>query len=1032
MMFVYNKPVKLILFVLLFSSYLFSEDRTDNLKFEHLSLDEGAAVNLTYCMMQDHKGFLWFGTMYGLVKYDGRDYKIYKNDPDDPNSISFDDIISLYEDSHSNIWIGTWGGGLNKFEPETGKFTRFLDDEKTKNGISDNIIWTICEDNKGNVWFGTETAGLNKYIPGENRFINYRHNGNDPESIGDNHIRYIYTDHRGTLWICTRSGLVRYNAGSDSFLSIKSRINISVNTAIEDKNGMLWIGTPAGIYILNSSEGYLVKKNYPILNDKFIHTFCIKEGYIWTGTNRGLYKIDPESDEIARYINEPGNPASLSGNNILNLTVDKSGILWINSYGDGINKLRDLPSRFISFTYREGNKMSLSSKTVTSFCIDEKDNLWVGTGSGLNRFDKSEKTFERFYIDDQPGVRITSLLPDHNFIWTGTAKGLKLFDVKAEKFKLLPFRKRVNKSLENAYINSLLMDNGKIFIGTAGFGLFVYSQESGSLEQYNSNKFPINNDHTNYILTLYKDTRDSSIIWMGTYGGLIQMNLSNISFKFYSHSIDDEKSLSNDYVFSIFRDSYDNLWIGTANGLNKFIKNSGTFEHYFEKDGLPNSVISSITEDNKRDLWISTNYGISEYSIAGNEFRNYSREDGLLNNFYFNHSALIDNDGIIYLGGTNGLDIINTSIGEKENYIPGVYITSFMKTNTNGGLTEVSTLKDINLNYDENFINIRFISLDYNNPAKNKYKYILDGIDKNWIEGKNKNYVNYTNLPPGEYTFRVKGSSSSGLFNPDEAVLNFTILPPFWKTSWFNAGLILLLAGSVYLVYRLQLRQKIRHALEVEKIKEIESERLRRKTAADFHDELGHRLTRISLLSEILKRKAGNGSAEIREILDKISENSTELYEGTKDFIWAIDPRKDSLYELIIRLKDFGDELFEDSDVFFEVSGLDDSLKTKNLSTEWKRHLSLIFKEAMNNALKHGMIRRICINSALKDDELELTLTDDGRGFKPEFSGSGNGLRNMKQRAEKLSAKFEVKSSPGNGTRIFFKGKIPGKQMHFN
>ncbi len=1026
------KFVIVILLILLYAAYLFPENANNKVKFEHLSLDEGAALNLTYCMMQDHKGFLWFGTMYGLVKYDGSDYRIYKNDPVNPNSISFDDIVSLYEDSNNNIWIGTWGGGLNKLEPETGKFTRLVNDASVKNGISDNVIWAICEDNKGNLWLGTETAGIDKYIPDKHHFVSYTHNPDDPKSIPDNHIRNIYKDDDGILWICSRSGLAKYNEESDSFVSIKSRNDISVNTAIGDKKGTLWIGTPGGIYVLDRTEGQLIRKNYPVLNNKFIYSFCIKDNQIWTGTNQGLYKINSETDEITGYRADPGDPASLAGNSILNLAAGSSGILWINSYGDGINKLRNLPSRFTSFINQPGNVKSLSSNSVTSFCADEEDDIWVGTRNGLNKFDRQEKTFERFYSEERSENRITSLLSDVNFIWTGTVKGLKLFDKKARKFKQPPFDSAENQILNSACINSIIRYSGRIFIGTAGYGLFVYSPGSGSLDHYSSKQFPTNNNHTDYILTLYKDRLDNSLVWIGTYGGLIQMNCSDSSFKIYTHLLSDKRSLSNDYIFSIIRDSYGNLWAGTANGLNKFDETSGTFDHYFEKDGLPNSVISSIIEDKKKNMWIGTNYGVSEYNIVGNVFRNYSKEDGLLNNFYFNHSSLADNTGEIYLGGTNGLDIINTSRRADEKYIPAVYITSFSKTNNNGGLTEVLNKKDIILKYDENFLNIRFISLDYNNPAKNRYRYKLDGLDKDWIDAGNKNSVDYTSLPPGKYTFRVKGSSSTGIFNPNEAVLNFTILPPFWKTSLFNAALILLLAGSVYFVYRLRIRQKVKHVLEIEKIKEMESEKLRRKTAEDFHDELGHRLTRISLLSEILKRKMGNSSADIREILDKISLNSADLFEGTKDFIWAIDPRKDSLYELIIRLKDFGDELFEDSNIYFEVSGLDESLKSMNLTTEWKRHLSLIIKEGMNNALKHGMSTRICINSRMKNNELELTLSDNGCGFIPEFSGKGNGLRNMRQRAEKLSAKIEVESSPGNGTRIFFRGKIPRKQMHYN
>ncbi len=468
------KPGILILLILLYAANLFPEKDDGKMKFEHLSLNEGAALNLTYCMIQDHKGFLWFGTMYGLVKYDGKEYSIYKNNPENPNSISFDDIISLYEDSNNNIWIGTWGGGLNKLEPETGKFTRFMNYAGEKNEIADNIIWSICEDNNGNIWLGTETAGLNKYIPGRHLFVQYSHNQDDPESIPDNYIRHIYKDENGTLWICSRRGLAKYNEELDSFVSIKNQRNISVNTAIEDKNGTLWIGTPGGVYVLDRTRDQLIKKNFPLLNDKFIYTFCIRDNKLWTGTNQGLYKINPETNEIVEYRAEPGDPTSLSGNNILNLTIDRSGIFWINSYGDGINKLRERPSRFTSFINQAGNDKSISSNSVTSFCAGEKDDIWVGTRNGLNKFNKREQTFERFFIDDLPGILITSLLSDGNIIWTGTNKGLKLFDKAARKFIPPSFKSADNKVLKSAYINSILMESGRIFFGTAGFGLFVY------------------------------------------------------------------------------------------------------------------------------------------------------------------------------------------------------------------------------------------------------------------------------------------------------------------------------------------------------------------------------------------------------------------------------------------------------------------------------------------------------------------------------------------------------------------------------
>ncbi len=1038
------KPVNLKL-VLVSLSFLFfstaaSASQTDKVKFERLSLDEGAALNLTYCMMQDHKGFMWFGTMYGLVKYDGKTYQVFKNDPDDKNSISFDDIISLYEDSDNNIWIGTWGGGLNRFDPSDEKFTRFISDEKDSDGISDNIIWTITGDNDNNLWLGTEAGGLNKYISGKNKFIKYVHDENTPRSIAANSIRHLYRDSQGTMWICSPAGLSKYVKENDTFLNYKLPGKpgeraplITVVTEVQD--GKLLTGTTEGLYTFNPVTGEFTKSEISQLNDLYVYSICRdKDNTIWIGSSRGLFSINHNSKNIKVYENQAGNPSSISGSSVLNLLNDKSGILWINSYGSGISKLNPDESRFVCYSNQPGDKKSISDNSVTSFCSDEDNNIWIGTSDGLNEFNKATGTFET-YKSGQPGTtRISFLLADKNLIWAGTKRGVSLFDGSTGQFKQLPSAIKKNNALQYFPVPSLLKaPDGNLLIGSYGDGLFIYDPRCDSLIHFTSRQFQTNDIHTNYILTMYRDPSDTRIIWIGTYGGLLRMIYNDKSFENFKHSLNETESLSSDYVFSILRDSHGTLWIGTANGLNKFNESSGRFTHYFEKDGLPNSVISSIIEDRNGNLWLSTNYGISEYDISRGEFINYNRQDGLANNLYLNHSSFIDNEGDIYFGGTNGLDIIKPSLFTKENFMPGVYITSVEKNNPDGGgRTKIIPEEKVNLRHNENFIDISFISLDYTNPLKNKYKYKLEGVDEDWVDAGNENKASYTDLAPGSYTFRVKGSNSNGVFNPDEAALNINIMPPFWQTAWFRIIVLFLFAGLVYVFYRVKVRQKINLALEIERIKEEESEKLRRKTAADFHDELGHRLTRISLLSEIIKRKIGNTSADITDLLNKISSNSIELYEGTKDFIWAIDPHKDSLYELLIRLKDFGDELFGGSDILFEVNGIDESLKNRLLTMDWKRHLALIFKEGMNNSLKHGRVRKISIDSKVNADNIELTLSDDGLGFVPGNTDKGSGLKNMRRRAEKLFAELEVKSSPGSGTSISFKGKIPGKAIHYN
>jgi signal transduction histidine kinase len=232
---------------------------------------------------------------------------------------------------------------------------------------------------------------------------------------------------------------------------------------------------------------------------------------------------------------------------------------------------------------------------------------------------------------------------------------------------------------------------------------------------------------------------------------------------------------------------------------------------------------------------------------------------------------------------------------------------------------------------------------------------------------------------------------------------------------------------TIYLVHLIWVQRKIRHALEIEKVRAEESERVRKQTAIDFHDELGHRLTRISLLTEIVKRKLGDSHWEVLPLLRKISENSIQLYDGTKDFIWAIDPQNDSLYELLVRLKDFGDEIFTDTNIDFLVKGISTELEHTSLSTDMKRHLTLIFKEGMNNSLKHSGGRKVSLESKIIGDEIEIALEDDGAGFKISEDNSGNGLKNMIKRAERINGQLQINTEPGKGTRISFRGKVKTK-----
>lgn len=467
------------------------------------------------------------------------------------------------------------------------------------------------------------------------------------------------------------------------------------------------------------------------------------------------------------------------------------------------------------------------------------------------------------------------------------------------------------------------------------------------------------------------------------------------------------------------------MWIGTSNGLNLLNKDKGIFTHYFSKDGLPNSTICGILEDDGGNLWISTNKGLSEFYPSENKFRNFDISDGLQSNLFTPGSYFRSRNGKFYFGGNKGFNSFYPDSIKFNEYIPPVYITSLKNTDRDGNLNLVSDPKGtLEFNYMQNMLDIEFAALDYSFPDRNMYKYKLEGFDNNWKNAGTLNEAEYTNLDPGEYVFKVIGSNSDGVWNNSPATLRIVIHPPFWQTWWFR--LLASLVGILVIisVHRIRVNHKIRHLMEIEQIKKEQSESIRKKTAIDFHDELGHRLTRITLSAELLRRKLKDNPMGVMPILDNILEDSHNLYDGTRDFIWSIDPQNDSLYALFIRLKDFGDELFRYSDIKFDIRGIAEEYQNILVDMDWRRQVTLIFKEALNNALKHSGCGKVTLEVYVVDDLIRVILSDDGIGLKYTGNGHGSGLNNMRRRASKINGQLRLETTPGRGTSIELQGKI--------
>jgi len=1024
--------IKFLFAVLVFCSSYFAQNTKP--RFLELPLDKGVSLNLTYDMIQDSKGFLWFGTMYGLVKYDGENYVTYKYNPEDTNSISFDDIVTIYEDSKGNLWIGTWGGGLNMFDARRETFKRFLNNPAEKNSIADNIIWSVCEDRDGIIWIGTGSGGLQILNPASGEFKNIDLKLKDSTNVNPS-IQALFADDN-FIWIGHSKGLSNFDLRTTNVNNFdlktsgkNSSRDIVVNAIFKDSKDNLWLGTSTGLMRYDQFERNFVQHKNQL---QFYITSITEdeEGNLWIGSNNGLIMLNTSNDEFESFGNIIEN--SIGESYINRILVDKSGIIWAASYNKGVIKIISSPSKFKILRSQKEDPKSLSGNIIKTIAEDENGIIYIGTyGDRINVFNPESEKLSFIYLPAQRLPVINTLSVHKNHLWIGTNNSLLKYDINRRRFVNIQFTKEQKNEIEGKSITALRIDNEEnLWIGTYNSGIYHFSDTESKLQHISLAEIQ-NISHANYILSIYTDSKNN--IWIGTYGGVYQFDLQAEKFQSFVQNQNNPEGLSNNYVYSILEDLQGNIWFGTASGLNRLETKTSSFQHFYNKDGLPGDVIFGIVEDNTGDIWLSTNKGLSRYNPRDNSFKNFDKNDGLQGNVFNPSAYLKSNDGTIYFGGINGLSSFNPQKMEFSRFNPPVVITSIKIKNEDGNFIEAHPENDIyELEPDQNSILIEFASLDFTNPEKNEYQYKLFGYSEDWISLTNGNSIIFSRLPHGNYSFQLMGTNSDGIWSENFASVSFVITPHFYQTWWFVPAAIIGLVLILFSAYLLILKTKVRHAIKIQKIKEEESERVRKKTAIDFHDELGHRLTRISLLTEIVKRKIGITFSEISPLLDQISENSARLYDGTKDFIWAIDPQKDSLYELIIRLKDFGDEIFGSTDVNFNVEGISEELQKASLDMDWKRHLLLIFKEGMNNSLKHSNSKTVSLTSSIKEDEFELVLEDDGSGFKIDNKMKGNGLKNMKKRADLLNAEVQIDSKPGIGTKLLFKGKFPIKSVNFN
>lgn len=805
----------LFLFICVFSNNVYSSNKYGNINFQSITIDDGLSQSLAEYIYQDSLGYIWIGTNDGLNRYNGNEFKVYKNIKNDENTISNNMISSLVEDSNKNLWIGT-DGGLNKMNLNTGEITRYLVSEEDKL-YSNTVVDELLIDSKGRLWVCT-INGLNLYDSENDNFIKVA-----SEDLENKGIQDIVEDNAGNIWVSTRDGLFKYNHEKKSVESFyhdeNDKNTISENNifSLHYSNNELWIGTKTGGLNIMNLKDYSIKKYvHDSNNPKSIPSNLIrdiirdKDGNIWLATDQGLASFDEKNETFYTY-KKNTDKYSICDDNVINLYQDNLGVIWVGTFG-GVSKF--FPNNdFRVYRNDPTDNNSLSSSSVCGIYEDDEGNVWIGTfNAGVNKVSENEVT--RFFNDvneanSLSSNRIKDITGIGNEIWIATDNGLNKYDKATGRVTVYKKTEDGNSVINNE-IRVLHIDkDGILWIGTRG-GISTLDRQ-GKFTSYNE-VLEKNGVYEKTVSAIYEDSEGIMWFGLGNDGGLVKYNKKTGEVKNYL-SDDNKNSLSFNNVRSISEDSSGNIWIGTQDGLNKLNKNTEEFTVYLYSDGLSNSFIYGVLVDNYDNIWTTTNYGLSMYDQSEDKFVRYYEADGLATNEFNGFSYHKNRNGDIYVGGVNGVTKFNPLELQLKMGTSDVIVDSIK---TSGGM-EVTLRDNIILEYDSRELYIKFFIPEYKNMSQMQYAYKLEGMDSEWAFSGTENYARYANLPPGKYKMLVAGRNYNGVWS-DISSIDIKVKNSIFKTPIAYFIYIVILFGIIYLFYN---QVKILDSLVTQRTQEL-------------------------------------------------------------------------------------------------------------------------------------------------------------------------------------------------------------------
>jgi signal transduction histidine kinase/ligand-binding sensor domain-containing protein len=1058
-----------------------------DLRFQHLTTDDGLANGVIVSILQDRQGFMWFGTWGGLDRFDGYEFKSYDHVHDDPRSLAGEIVNALVEDRDGAIWAGT-GTGLSRLDVGTGRFTNYFHDPDDPESLGGNDVWSLLLDSDGDLWVLTLGGGLNRLDRESDEFERFANDPDDPRTLSSNTGRALHEDHQGYLWIGTQlDGLNRLDRATGEVKRFVHDPQDPGSLSGDD----VWVGTRTrGLNRYDRENDRFVR--YATVGDgpdNFAGAFVFslledRDGTLWAGLfDGGLAHYDRGADRFLRHLPDAADPDSLSHHQVTELYADAAGGLWIGTFGYGVERLDLAGSSFDLYKHDPEDPQSLGGKDVRAVHEDDEGVFWIGTyDGGLTRFDRTRSRFTHYRHDpaDPRSLsdgRIHALHEDRRGdLWVGTwGGGLNRLDRAAGTFERYLHDPADPGSLAENDVRGLASDDdGALWVATRAHGLDRLEPGARAFTHFPPDPADERKIDESLIFTLEGGAR--GVLWLGLWGGgLNRFDVETGSVTRYRADPRAPEAISSDEVWAIREGSDGYVWLGTNRGLNRLDPRSETFVHFHEGDGLADDVVYDIVEDDRGRLWLTTGVGLSRFDPRSGKFRNFSTADGVLKTSFVDGCAYRSRSGEIFIGGKDGLNTFHPEEIVDTTYVPPVVLTDFRIFNepVRAGeprsplAKDISATDSVTLASDQSVFTIAFSALDYRHPESHQYAYRLEDLEENWNEVGNRRYATYTNLDPGTYTFRVRGSNKDGVANDEGRSLAIRVLPPYWGTWWFRSLAALAAAGLVWGAYGVRTSSIRAHnrALQAEIMErrraENERERLIRELG-DKNDQLEAKnaelerfvyavshdlktpLVTITGFLGLLERDAAAGNADavshdakrIGDAAGRMKYLLDDLLELSRVGRVANPPEPVALGELVRSAVCLVDGPIRERGVEVVVE--------EPMPEAWgdRGRLLEVVQNLLGNAVKFMGAQeapRIVVRGIAGDDHVRCSVSDNGIGIDPRYhesifglfdrldssiEGTGVGLALVKRIIEVHGGKIWVESE-GEGKGSCFTFTLP-------